>query len=357
MKEQTTTYPDMLSEVLDMKDMNGETPGVFVMVSNRGGGKTYPTTRMLLRHVIDHPGREFAIIVRRKKHLKRAVQDMFFPVLHKEPEFRGYDIKTLAKQDDDYGTIVLTTDDGVDMQIGYVMPLSKSDEIKTRSGAFIFVDYMFMDEFQATTYLTDEVNALVDIHFSISRGGDANEPVRYVPIIMCSNSKSILNPYFRAWGFDRKIQPDTKRYRGDGVVLLRFVNEAVAEAQRRDPVNRAFSQTSMVQSNIDNTWINDDHTFVMGSKGKGWGRGSYMATIYQGTNRYGLRYFAAPDLYYVGRTVDETESLRFDLGAGRENTPVFRSSMLFMQLRDYLRMGRIRFCDLSCKEDFINYLL
>lgn len=351
----STMWPDMLQEALQMTDRNGDRPGVYVLVSNRGGGKTYPTARMLLNHVIDNPGREFAIIVRRKKHIRKIANSIFAKVLTNE--FLEYAIRTEFRSDDDYGIIWLQTPENEEMRIGYVLPLCKSDEIKTLSGSFIYVDYMFMDEFQASEYLPGEVDALVDIHFSVSRGGDEREPIRYVPIVMCSNSKSILNPYFRVWGFDRQIQPDTKRYRGDGIVMLRFINEEIAEAQRKDPVNRAFSASAMVSSNIDNTWINDDHTFVMGNQGKGWGRGDYMATVYQGKNKYGIRYYPSPDLYHINRRVDESCDLRFDLGSGRENIPVFNRSFISMTLRDYMRMGKMRFSDLSCKSDFIDYLL
>lgn len=338
------------TKLLTKRDRNGLEPGIFAAISNRTGGKTYGIAQVLLKYN-QMTGGEIGLICKTQTDLGMIGQGVLGAVLRdKYPSWTLVENVSKTKR---FSELILRRNldpedkDAVEeRRLGFVFALNAAAKLKDYSSLFVGVDVLFMDEFQGDTYLSKEVDKLILLVGSVARGGE--EGVRYVPLIMCSNSLSIENPYFVAWGIVSKIQSDTKFYRGDGLVLERFTNEYSAKAQRESAFIRAFSGADMVKCSVDNSWLNDDYSCIAKPE-KSWGRSVYIATLEEGENRYGVRRYDN-GFFYINRSFDESCPTVYAISVdGVENAPLLRTGAIFQTLIDRFRRGRVRFSDLSVK--------
>lgn len=340
---------EMLKKWLLMKDSNGLRPEIFVTISNRTGGKTYFLTYLLLKLYKDY-GVKFGLYTRFGTDLGNVAVEMFNAVLKQEDEFEGWEMSETVALKNVYSTVDIIHDEKWGDEIervhdtcGYVLATNSSDKIKKISSLFVDVEIMFADEFQAEMYAPKETDKFVNIHFSVARGDE--EGVRVVPVLMASNSLSIQNPYFEMWGLTTKIQSNTKYFHGDGLVLLRFVNEKVAAAQMQSAFNRACKNSNIIKSNIGNEWLNDNWACI----GKPAGRGQYICTLTVGKHMFGLR-MHADGIYSVNRSVDNTAPRTFNLTSDpKEDVTSFRDKLPFQVLRKAWFNGKVLFSDISVK--------
>ena len=330
------------TKLLNSVDRNGEKPELLLSISNRGAGKTYGFAKYLLNRFI-YNSEQFALLCRWQRELGSVASGIFKAVL--QNEFPGVEIIEDVKQKGVYATLTMRIGESKDI-CGYVLPINGSDNLKKVSSEFANVQVMFFDEFMCDAYCPNEVEKFVNVHFTVARGNA--DGVRFVPVILASNSLSIMNPYFSALGLSTKIQSDTKFYKGEGLVLERFVNKDVAAKQRGSAFNRAFSNSKQVESNIDNSWLNDSWACIC--KPKNWGRGEYHYTLTDGDVSYGVRYYPNVDYYYISRSIDETCPAIFNISKdSMEETPQIKLGYRYMSLRRSFERGKLRFSDIITK--------
>lgn len=341
---------------LTTPDKEGIMPEIFTTISNRTGGKTYFIAYLLLDLYKKH-GTQFGLYTRSGSQLGNVVKGIFTAVMD---EFPGFQIEERIAVPNVYSEILIKyicDIDGVDTPVtevcGFVFSLNASSKIKNYSSAFYDVEIMFMDEFQTTQYLPNEVDKWIDIHMSVARGHGLSS--RCVPVIMASNSLSIINPYFKNWGLESKIQEDTKLYRGIGLSLLRFVNESVADKQRESRFNKACANSKIFESNINNAWLNDSRSCVM-KPDKDWGKSRYICTLIDGNDKYGM-YEYDNGLFYIGRNSDITCTNIYSLTVnGSENIATANRCVPLMVFRDQFMKGYGRFSDISCKAKILEWI-
>lgn len=337
------------TKLLNMRDRNGNQPEILFSISNRGAGKTY----FFAKHMIEkyeQEGKKFALMCRYGTKELGSVADGIFKAFLQN-ERHGCSVSEKICQKGVYSEVILTrpTEDKKTetCKIGYVLPINSSDSLKRISSTFVDVDLMFFDEFQCDNYVPDEVSKFINIHFTVARGN--KEGVRFVPVILASNSLSIVNPYFVALGIATKIQSNTKYYKGDGLVLERFTNFEVAERQKESPFNRAFSKSRQVQSNIDNSWLNDSWALV--GKPDAWGRALYVCTLIDGDKQYGVRYYPQMGYYFINRKIDKSCPSIYNLSVdGVENVPLIKNTLVLRNLKNGYGKGIVRFSDISVKD-------
>ena len=346
------------------KDNEGYYPEIYIAMSNRTGGKTYFAAYLLLK-LYETFGTKFAIFTRTGKNLGKVAEGIFSIVL---PEFKNWSIEEKVVIDNVYSEIYITyehevednKEDNASMKtekcrekIGYVMSLKASGEIKNISSTFYDTDIMFFDEFQTDQYLKDEPDKFVRIHLSVARGDGL--PSRYVPVIMLSNSLSIINPYFKLWELSNKIQYDTKRYREPGLSVLRFINEEVAEEQEKSRFNIACKNSKVLKSSIDNSWLCDSRSCICKPE-KSWGNCYYIATFLKNDNKYGVRLYDN-GFIYVNRSIDPTSTNIYTMSDDpEENVELAKYSVILKTVKAAFVKGKARFSDLSCKYDMLNWL-
>ena len=334
------TYYDG-TKLLSLKDLSGTTPEIYMCVTNRTGGKTTFFSRYLVKKFLEN-GDKFMLLYRYGVDLEGCHGQFFGDI--KGLFFPNHDMTSKTGQQNVYSILYL---DG--KECGYAVSLNaKSDKIKKLSHVFSDTKRMFLDEFQSesNSYVPDELTRLISLHTSVARG--QGEQVRFVPVYMCGNPVTLLNPYYTALGIPERLKADTTFLRGDGWVLETSTIESAMQAQKSSGFNRAFKNSTYVSYSSEAKYLFDDTAFL----GKPRGISRYMCTLKYDGEYYALRYYKDNGLCYVDKTADETHPLKIACTVqdhDKDTTLPEANPILVASLRDYFRAGSFRFRDLKCK--------
>lgn len=329
------------TKLLSMKDINGETPEIFISSSNRTAGKTTYWNRLVVNRFLAGKGK-FMLLYRYKYELDNVcdkffkdIGALFFPGSHMTEKGKGSGI---------YKELYLD-----EKACGYAVSVSAADGIKKQSHEFSDVQIMLFDEFQSETnnYCANEVAKFQSIHTSVARG--QGEMVRYVPVIMVSNPVTLLNPYYTAMGISSRLNSKTKFLKGEGFVLEQGFNQEASDRQLKSGFNRAFADSNYVAYSSQGIYLNDNKAFI----DKPAGKSSYICTIkYNGTN-FAVREFADQGIIYCDDKADMTYPRRISVTTEDHNinyVMLKKNDLLIMSLRYYFDNGCFRFKDLRSKE-------
>lgn len=336
------------TKLLSMNDINGSKPEVYLCTTNRSFGKTTYFSRMLVNRFLAK-GKKFCLIYRWNYELDNDCADKFFKGI-KELFFSGMNMTASKKARGIYYTLALNG-----ANCGYAIALNQAENIKKYSHLMADVDSMFMDEFQSEVnkYVPDEITKLLSIHTSLARGG--GKQVRYLPIYLCSNSVSILNPYFVALGINNNLRNNTKFLKGDGWVLEQGFGEDVSKEQSESAFNRAFKNNKYVAYASQNVYLNDNLAFI----DKPTGKNSYILTVRYNAKDYGVRAYPDDGVIYVDNTADLSNPNKFSVTTDDHNinyVMLRRNKFFIDNLRYYFDKGCLRFKDLQCKEAILKAL-
>ena len=348
-KTNTAPHPTFYdgTKLLSMKDLNGETPEIFICETNRTGGKTTYYGRLCV-NAWKKRGEKFALIYRFNYELD-DIADKFYKDISKL-FFPGTTMTSKRRANGIFHELFID-----DNPCGYGLSLNSADQIKKYSHLFSDVERMIFDEFQSETnhYCADEVKKLLSIHTSIARG--QGEQIRYVPVYMLGNPVSILNPYYVELGISERLRDDTKFLRGDGFVMERGFIESASKAQLQSGFNRAFSKNSYVAYSAQNVYLNDNKAFV--EKPEGTSR--YLATLkYKGTE-FAIREFADAGIIYCDDRADYSFKTKITVTSDDHeiNYVMLKRNDFFLgNLRYFFERGCFRFKDLRCKEAVLKAL-
>ncbi len=335
------------TKLLSMKDINGNTPEVFLCTSNRNAGKTTYFNRLMVNRWLKKQ-EKFCLVYRFSYELDN-VDEKFFKDIG-GLFFRDCTFESSKEMRGMYTSLWLNGEN-----CGYAIALNTADNIKKISHVFSDVKNMEFDEFQSETnhYCSDEANKFISVHTSIARG--QGEQVRYVPVYMVSNNVTLLNPYYIMMGIASRINSNTKFLRGDGFVLENGFNESASKQQMESGFNKAFSKSKYVAYAAQNIYLNDNMAFIERPRGAN----RYICTIrYKGTE-FGIREFTNDGIMYVDKSPDVTSKYRFVATTEDHNVDyvmLMRNSFFFTQLRTLFEQGSFRFYDIECKDMLMNVL-
>lgn len=332
------------TKLLSMKDLNGNTPEIFLCTTNRTGGKTTYFNRLVTNKYLKGAGK-FGCFCRYKYELQdfaekffKDIGDLFFPDCTMTGVTKGRGL---------YQELFIN-----DVSCGYALPLNCADQLKKYSHFFNDIDRIIFDEFQSESnnYCSGEVQKFISLHQSIARGkGKQN---RYVPVYMLSNAVSLINPYYTALGISERLQSNTNFLKGDGWVLEQGYVESAALASSESGFNKAFANSKYILYSTQNVYLNDELSFVEKLEGKC----RYCCTLKYEGEHYGVWIYPDKGLVYCDRRVDMSHPFKISvttsdheinhvmLGCNRE---------LLYLLRDYFNKGCFRFKDLACKKVII----
>lgn len=272
--------------LLKMKDSQGLDPEIFIVCSRvRGPGKTTSVGNYVINHFFT-TGEKFVLVTRHKKNVGNYAEG----VLKGSANMcGGWSVEESVGINGVYSNVYLSRllpkknpedkDQIEKVAVGYVIPLRAAYEIKNISSLFIDSWCSIQDEFilQDDGYLTDEPILLQNLHTSLARGG--GKSVRYYPHIMMANCIDVVNPYFLAMGLTGKLQPNTRKYRGDGVVYMRYESSAIAKQHELSGFNRAFKGFSKENEFLDNSWLVESNSLV-GKPDPSWGAPTYQLLLH-----------------------------------------------------------------------------
>lgn len=341
------------TKLLSLKDLNGNTPELYLCTSNRSAGKTTYFGRLLVNRFIDRQ-EKFCLFYRFNYEVKDAadkffkdIRQIFFPDKIMTGENRANGI---------YSELFLSSsaeDKGV--SCGYAVSLNNADQIKKYSHFFSDVSRILFDEFQSETnhYCSNEVEKFISMHTSIARGQSKQH--RYVPVFMVANPVTLLNPYYTEMGISERLSTETKFLRGDGFVLEQGYNESAQKAQEQSGFMKAFAKNSYIQYAGQGVYLNDSTTFIDSPEG----RNRYIATLKYKKSEYAIREYADlgilycdnhPDTSFKGKLAVTTEDMDI-------NYVMLKRNQIFIDnMRYYFDKGCFRFKDLRCKEVILKTL-
>lgn len=329
------------TKLLSLKDANGENPEIYMVSGNRTAGKTTYFRRLLDNSFKKGKGK-FVSLYRFDYQLKNAeeaffkdMNDIFFPndTFAAEPHAKGKYYEWYIN----------------DQPCGYALAINNADFIKENSSLFNDVERILFDEFQSETnkYCADEIRKFRSVHTSIARG--KGKQVRYVPVYMCSNMVTVLNPYFTAMGISSRIRKNTKFLRGNGFVLEQAFNESASKAQMDSGFNKAFVDESYLAYSAQNIYLNDNYSFIEQPSG----RGRYMYTVKYLGKHYSIWSYDNEGILYVSDKADLSFPNKLSLSTDDHNINYLmlkNNSFTVLTLRDLFNRGCFRFKNLECKE-------
>lgn len=335
------------NKLLCLKDINGNKPEIYICDGNRTAGKSYAFKSTLLRNWFKK-GEQFVLIVRNQLDCKGYYESFWKDVGNDKYSTHECKEQSVAK-----GTFYQILID--DLVAGFVLPLSMASKIKRFSSMFIDVTSMFFDEYQDENnrYLSDEIKKLMSIHTSIARGH--GKQVRYVALYMCSNTISILNPYYVAFGIHKRLRNNTKFLRGNGWVFEKTMNENAKDAFQSSAFNQAFADsTDYFMYASENVYLNDNTALIE----KPDGQFRYIATVKYDGKFYNIKQY--PSCVYVSEGCDYTFPVKLAYKALDVEGDGFwlcnRQTIITRTIRQYFEYGLLRFQNLSCKNMIFDIL-
>lgn len=340
------TYYDG-TKLLSMLDINGNKPEIYLCTTNRTGGKTTYFGRLCVNRFFDKK-EKFCLVYRYNYELDdcaekfyKDISGLFFP---------GTVMTSKRRASGIFHELLID-----DIPCGYAVSLNSADQLKKYSHLFSDVKRMMFDEFQSETnhYCSDEIRKFLSVHTSIARG--QGEQIRYVPVYMCANPVSIINPYYVEMGISERLREDTKFLRGDGFVLEQGFVESASKAQKESGFNRAFARNSYVAYSSECVYLNDSKAFVEKPSGKS----KYLATLkYKGVD-YAIREFEEAGIIYCDDRADSSFTARLTVTTQDHEVNYVmlkRNDFFLSNLRYFFERGCFRFKDLRCKEAVLKAL-
>ena len=335
------------TKLLSMKDIDGNTPEIFICSTNRSAGKTTWFNRYMVKRFINH-GEKFCLMVRygyevNDMHNKffNEIRELFFP---------QYTMTSKQKANGTYCELYLKrNNDKTGRVCGYVIAINNADNVKKVSHLLADSRRIVFDEFQSeqNKYAPNEVDKFISIHFSLARGG--GEQVRYLPVYMISNNVSLLNPYYTALKISARLTDKTNFLRGTGWVLEQGFNESASQANKQSAFNRAFGNNEYVQYGSEKIYLNDSTTFIEKMSGKA----RYLFTLQYDGQKYGVRLYDSKGIVYINNSPDTScgQIYAVTIDDMTTETQFMDKSNIYVQtLRQYFNYGALRFSSLEAKE-------
>lgn len=335
------------TKLLSMKDINGNTPEIYICTTNRTGGKTTFFNRLCVNKFNEKKGK-FCVLYRYISELDdcatkffKDIGGLFFPNhnMTSKPRAKGI-----------YHELYFDKN-----CCGYAIPLNAADKIKRYSHLFNDVERMLLDEFQSESndYCADEVRKFRSIHTSIARGN--GKMVRRVPVYLVGNPITLLNPYYVALGISNRLTDKVKFLKGTGFVLEQGYNEAASKAQAESAFNSAFIDEQFNDYLAQGVYLNDNLAFI--EKMQGVSR--YVCTLRYNDCDYAVREFANEGIMYCDDRADTTFANRISVTTNdhKINYVMLKKNDLFLlRLRFLFEHGAFRFKNLKCKEAVLKAL-
>lgn len=337
------------TKLLSLKDINGDTPEIFICTTNRSGGKTTFFSRMLVNRFLKK-GMKFALLYRFKYELDdvadkffKDIGSLFFPdyIMESENKAMGSYVELKIRKNEE---------NSMPISCGYAITLNSADNIKKYSHLLSDTTSILFDEFQSETnrYCDNEISKFISIHTSLARG--QGKQVRYLPVYMVSNQVSIINPYYVELGISSRLDAKTNFMRGEGFVIENGFIESASIAQKSSGFNKAFASNNYVAYSSENIYLNDNLAFVENPADE---KPRYIATLRYKGNDYAIKEYKNNGILYCDHRIDKTFPQRISITTDdhRINYVMLkRNDVFLMQLRYLFEKGAFRFKDLSCKE-------
>lgn len=313
-----------------------------MVLSNRGGGKTYGMTSWCIDD-FKKTGAQAVWVRRYQTELDGEngilLNDRFFDAVRE-------------KYPDDKFTIQGNTGYINDKPAIHFIALSKSRQAK--SNVYHYVNKIIFDEFivgggASASYLKNEVEIFLDLFETVARMRDN------VRAVLLANAVTIVNPYFLF--FKIKLNPN-KRFTVQGQICVEFsTDEAFIEAKRQTRFGQLIDGTRYGDYAIDNKWLLDSDTFIEPKTPKAL----FMLGLQYNGIMYGFWIDYKAGLIFVNTQYDPYHHALYCIQKD-DHEP---NLLLIKTINDSSRLKRVvyafrngllRFSDMSVKNQFYEFI-
>lgn len=308
-----------------------------MVLSNRGGGKTFNMTRWTIEDFLKRKAQ--CIWVRR-------YQTEVDEVIKNEKYFdavREYYPNVEFKIDGNVGYI------NGEVAI-YFVALSTSRQLKSNN--YPFVNKIVFDEFiidkGRVTYLKNEVEVFLDLYETVARTRDN------VRAVLLANAISVVNPYFLFFN----VKPENKRFTCKGQICIELFTDAeFVDAKKKSRFGQLVDGTRYGDYAIDNQWLLDNETFIEPKSP----RADFMLGMKYNGVMYGFWVDYKEGLIYVNRQYDPSSYGLYCLQKDdhEANLLLIKSisdSKLVQRVIFAFRNGLLRFEDATVKNQFYEFI-
>ena len=309
-----------------------------MVLSNRGGGKTFHCTRWGIDDF--------------KKNKAQTVWVRRYQTEIDEMLLNG---KFFDAVRDFYPDDELKIEGGVGLVNGevafYFVALSTSRQLKSNN--YPDVNKIIFDEFiidkGRVTYLKNDVEVFLDLYETVARTRDN------VRAVLLANSITVVNPYFLFW----KIKVDTsKRFTVKGQVCVELFTDAeFIEKKKRTRFGQLVNGTRYGDYAIENKFLLDNDTFIEPKTSKA----EFMLGLKYDGVMYGFWVDYSVGLIFVNRQYDPSSYCLYSLTKDDHDANL----LLIKTLNDNSRVKRVvyafrngllRFEDATVKAQFYEYI-
>lgn len=333
-----------LSKLLNVKDLDGEPPEIYMIDGNKTAGKTTAVLRYFINRWFNKK-EQFMIVFRKVNELSGCANSIFQDVCANFWPDASY--SSISQSRGLFHQLILN-----DEVCGYAVALSVAQKYKRFSPTFNNVQRMFFDEFQEefNEYCDGELDKFFTLHTCVARGhGETN---RHVPVFMASNAVSMLNPYYTQFGIASRLKEDTKFLRGHGWVLECCFNENASNALKSSGFAKAFAGTKTYDYATQNVYLRDSKVFI----GKPDGKADYMFTLKYSDKYFGVAEYRDQAILYISSTYDAYYPIKYAVTTD-DMQPNYLAltamSGIISIMRTYFNAGLVRFENLQCKQAFL----
>ena len=322
----------------DKQQMLSHSKLINMVLSNRGGGKTFHFTCW---GIDDYKKRKKQTVWVRRYQTEideMLLNDKFFDAVR---EFYPDDeLKVEGNTGLVNGEVAF-----------YFIALSTSRQLKSNN--FPHVNKIIFDEFiidkGRVTYLKNECEVLLDLIETVDRMRDE------VRCILLANNVTVVNPYFHY--FKIKVNPH-KRFTIKGEICVElFTDETFVEAKKQTRFGRLVSGTRYGDYAIDNKPLLDNDTFIESKTAKS----EFMLGMKYNGTMYGFWVDYTVGLIYVNNQYDPSSYSLYCITKDdhEANLLLIKSladSKRVQRIVYAFRSGLLRFSDMTVKNQFYEFI-
>lgn len=323
----------------------------YVIVGNRGGGKTYGFKEWAIDDFIN-TGRQFGYIRRYKDDLREPMRQYFKDIEDKYPD---YQFKTdnkyfyIRKKPDNLDKPWKLTDIA-----GYGFILSTANNKKSIS--YPNINKLCFDEFLLDKgnqrYLYNEVMALLNLYETVARPGTDHIPVK---MFLLANALSVTNPYFLFWDLKMPTKKDKNdkwiwKHPNKPILVEDVRNELFIDKKKNTTFGNLIEGTKYSDYSIDNKFLLDDDVFIEPKSPKA----RFVFSLKYMGETLGVWADFTEGLYYVSKQVDPNYILKYSVTM-KDHSPnmiLLRNkarNLPFKRFLDGYKDGCVRFESVNIK--------
>lgn len=317
-----------------------------MVLSNRGGGKTFHYTRWCIDDFLKN--KKQAMWVRRYGSEIHGTEanpgildnDAYFQAVIKEGLYPNVKLEIRGNM----GYIN-------DEPAIWFVALSTSRNLKSMN--FPYVNKIIFDEFiidkGRLTYLKNEVEVFLDLIETVDRLRDE------VRCVLLANNVTVVNPYFHYFGLKINMH---KRFNVKGEICVElFTDETFIETKLKTRLGRLTSGTRYGDYAVHNKPLLDNNTFIAPKTAKA----EFMLGMKYDGVMYGFWVDYDAGYIFVNRQYDPSSYSLYCL-TKEDHEP---NLLLIKQLSDSkrvqrityaFRMGQLRFEDMTVKNQFYEFI-